>query len=152
MSDVTLIYGPATEKDLEIYIDLERKVANARIYGPALEKEKALNEIRKNAIYFLKQGDAVVAMAGYQRRPDGSVTINNVNVAPNYQRRGIARAAMKFFLEKHKDAKRIDLVTHPENENALKLYQSLGFEVESRNENHFGDGEPRLVLALASGK
>ena len=152
MSDVTLIYGPATEKDLEIFIDLERKVANARVYGPALQAEKALDEIRKNAIYFLKQGDSVVGMAGYQKRPDGSIHITNVNIDPNYQRQGIARAVMQYFLERHRDAKRIDLVTHPENENAIKLYRSLGFEVESRNENHFGDGEPRLVLALASAK
>jgi ribosomal protein S18 acetylase RimI-like enzyme len=38
-------------------------------------------------------------------------------------------------------------VAHPENEIALGLYMSLGFEIESRQENFFGDGEPRLVLA-----
>jgi ribosomal-protein-alanine N-acetyltransferase len=150
LSDTTLIYGPATERDLEIFIDLEKKVANARVYGPALQTEKALDEIRKNAIYFIEKGGSIVGMAGYIKRPDGSVCINNVNIDPAYQRQGIARAAMRFFLEKHKSARRIDLVTHPENENALKLYQSLGFEVESREENYFGDGEPRLVLAKAS--
>jgi len=43
--------------------------------------------------------------------------------------------------------KRIELVTHPDNP-ALKLYESLGFTVESRKENYWGDGEPRLVLAI----
>ena len=54
---------------------------------------------------------------------------------------------MRYILEKTKGARRIDLVTHPENENALRLYASLGFKVESRLENYFGDGEPRLALA-----
>jgi ribosomal-protein-alanine N-acetyltransferase len=56
---------------------------------------------------------------------------------------------MLFILEKCKGSNRIDLVTHPENSSALELYSSLGFKVESRQENYFGDGEPRLVLALA---
>lgn len=55
---------------------------------------------------------------------------------------------MSFILEKCKGAYRIDLVTHPENKNALRLYASLGFKVESRSENFFGDGGPRLLLAL----
>jgi hypothetical protein len=29
-----------------------------------------------------------------------------------------------------------------------KLYESLGFKVESHQENYFGDGEARLVLVL----
>lgn len=53
---------------------------------------------------------------------------------------------MLFILEKCKGADRVDLVTHPENRSALELYSSLGFKVEARQENYFGDGEPRLVL------
>jgi hypothetical protein len=30
----------------------------------------------------------------------------------------------------------------------VALYASFGFKVESCQENYFGDGEPRLVLAL----
>jgi ribosomal-protein-alanine N-acetyltransferase len=56
---------------------------------------------------------------------------------------------MTRFLEQCKEAPRVDLVTHPQNDIALKLYTSLGFKVESREENYFGDGEPRLVLVLA---
>jgi ribosomal-protein-alanine N-acetyltransferase len=43
----------------------------------------------------------------------------------------------------------VELVTHPENENAIRLYSFLGFRVERRLENYFGDGEPRAVLALS---
>lgn len=59
---------------------------------------------------------------------------------------GIGRAVLEQILSEFQYVKRIDLVTHPENP-ALGLYQSLGFAVEERKENFYGDGEPRLVLA-----
>jgi ribosomal-protein-alanine N-acetyltransferase len=72
---------------------------------------------------------------------------SNLAIIPAYRRRGIGRAAVLFLLDKSNGAPRIDLVTHPENDGALRLYMSLGFRIESRKENYFGDGEPRLVLA-----
>ena len=54
---------------------------------------------------------------------------------------------MTFVLEEFRDVKRIDLVTHPDNIKAIALYQSLGFAIESRKENYYGDGEPRIVMA-----
>jgi len=93
-------------------------------------------------------GDLVVGTAAYWLRPDMSVYISNVAVHQMYRRQGIARAAMSFILEKCKGTHRVDLVTHPENKNALQLYESLGFKVESHQENYFDDGEPRLVLVL----
>ena len=83
----------------------------------------------------------------YRVRPDASVYISNVIVAPSVRGRGFARSALSHVFEMAKGAPRIDLVTHPENEPALRLYQSLGFVVESYKDNYFGDGEPRLVLA-----
>jgi ribosomal-protein-alanine N-acetyltransferase len=147
-SAASLTFERATEKDVETYIDLERKVENARLYGSALEVEKALDEIRKNSLYFVKRNGTIVGMVAGRLEPDGSIYISNVNTDPNYHRQGIARAAMEFILAKYETARRIHLVTHPENENALGLYQSLGFTIESRKENYFGDGEPRVVLAL----
>ncbi|MBV8176102.1 MAG: GNAT family N-acetyltransferase [Verrucomicrobia bacterium] len=138
----------ATVADVDTLVAFERKVADPRIYGPTLDAQGALQEISKNTFYFIKTGALVVGTAAYCLRPDKSVYISNVAVDPTYRRQGIARAAMSFILEKCKGAHRIDLVTHPENKNALQLYASLGFKVESRRENFFGDGEPRLVLAL----
>jgi ribosomal protein S18 acetylase RimI-like enzyme len=78
--------------------------------------------------------------------------ISNVAVEPACQGQGIARAAMEFLLERNHAAPRIELVTHPENAAALRLYGSLGFVVEGRRENCFGDGEPRLLLARGKRK
>ena len=72
--------------------------------------------------------------------------ISYMVVDPAYQGRGVARKALISVLEELKGKRRIELVTHPDNAKALKLYQSLGFIVEGRKENYYGDGEPRLML------
>jgi ribosomal protein S18 acetylase RimI-like enzyme len=139
---------PATIKDVDTLVAFERKVADPKIYGPTLDLAGALQEITNNKFYFIKMGDGVLGTAAYRSRPDESIYISNVAIDPIYRRRGIARAAMWFILGKLKGTRRIDLVTHPENKKALRLYTSFGFRMESRQENYFGDGEPRLVLAL----
>ncbi len=138
----------ATVKDVDTLVAFERKVADPKIHGEPLDFEGALEEINKNTLYLIKMGEMLLGTAAYSLRPDKSIYVSNLAVDPTYRRRGIARAAMLLILEKCKGSHRIDLVTHPENKNALRLYRSLGFKVESRQENYFGDGEPRLVLAL----
>jgi ribosomal protein S18 acetylase RimI-like enzyme len=139
---------PATIKDVDTLVAFEQKVADPKIYGPTLDAPGVVQEITSNQFYLIMMGGVVVGTVAYRSRPDESVYISNVAIDPMFRRRGIARAALSFLLAKLKGTRRIDLVTHPENKNALHLYASFGFKVESRQENYFGDGEPRLVLAL----
>ena len=143
-----LTIEPATLNDANTLVAFERKVADPKIYGPPLGVQGAIKEISKNTFYFIKRGDILVATAAYQLRPDKSVCISNVAVDPKHRRQEIARTVMLFILEKCKGTSRIDLVTHPDNKDAIQLYTSLGFKVESRQENYYGDGEPRLVLVI----
>jgi ribosomal protein S18 acetylase RimI-like enzyme len=74
------------------------------------------------------------------------VNINGLVISPKFQGRGFARQAIQLILKKVKKYPRIELMVHPHNVPALSLYLSLGFMIESWHNNHFGDGEPRLVL------
>jgi ribosomal-protein-alanine N-acetyltransferase len=141
-----LAFERAGPGDVEAFTALEGKSAG-RLYGPLGTIEDALTEIEDNILYFICQDGMIVGTIAYRMRPDGSVHISSLNVDPAHRHRGIARAAMVHVLAEAKGACRIDLVAHPENEPALQLYLSLGFKIESRRENFFGDGEPRLVLA-----
>ena len=131
-----IMFERATAKDVGTFLALECKAAEVKTWGPLSNADGAAREIRENTLWLIKK-----------EGEDGSVYISNVAVDPVFRRRGIARLAMKRILDTNKSARRIDLVTHPENERALNLYLSLGFKIESRDENRFGDGEPRLVLA-----
>ena len=75
--------------------------------------------------------------------------ISGLAVAKEFQRQGIAKKAMQMILEKVKDIKLVDLLTHPENKKAIGLYESLGFKkIGEPMENYFGDGEPRIKMVL----
>ena len=132
--------------DAELFLRLEQNLGATRLYHPVGTHAEALREIRRTRLYLLKLGETVAGTIAYRRRKDGSVEISNLAVQPAHRRHGLARAAMEHLLAAQRLAPHLDLVTHPENEAALGLYLSLGFRVQARLENCFGDGEPRLRL------
>lgn len=105
-------------------------------------------ELETCTVYLLKEGNMPVGSIAYEEKSPDHIYISGIIVRPEFQGKGIATRAIREVLDTYPTASRIDLVTHPEN-SALKLYESLGFKVESQKENYFGDGEPRLVLVLS---
>jgi ribosomal protein S18 acetylase RimI-like enzyme len=128
----------------------EQRVADPRLYGPPLDRDACAREITNNVLYFIEVKGAFAATAAWNLREDGSAYLCNIAVDPDYRRRGIGRAATLFLLEQASGCARIDLVTHPDNAAAIALYRSLGFGVECRKEDHFGDGEPRVVMSRSN--
>ena len=99
-------------------------------------------------VYLIQKDGVTVGNISYEKKGEHHVHISGLVVVPKFQHQGIAREALKEALVDLEGVARVDLVTHPDNSGALKLYESLGFIVESRKENFFGDGEPRLILVL----
>lgn len=143
----TLEFLQATAKNAAAFVALQKRSTDLKLYGPVGGLEDARREITDNILFLLSLRGEFVGSAAYRVRSDGSVYISNVVVDPEHRRRGFARAALSYILEINNERPRLDLVTHPENVPALRLYLSLGFKVESRRENFYRDGEPRLVLA-----
>ncbi|MDP3764014.1 MAG: GNAT family N-acetyltransferase [bacterium] len=129
-------------------LEIEKSVAETKIYSAMLSENEWQHEIQNNTVYIIEKDSEAVGSVSYENKGENHVYISGLVIDPRFQNQGIARQVMDLVLEEHKDIKRIDLVTHPDNHPALKLYQSLGFIIESRQENYFGDGEPRLVLVL----
>jgi ribosomal protein S18 acetylase RimI-like enzyme len=146
-----LTFVRATLADAERLAAHELRVADPRLYGPPLDRAGCAREITTSVLYFVEIGGALAATAAWKVRDDGSAYLCNIAVDPDFRRRGIARAATLFLLDKAKECARIDLVTHPDNVAAITLYRSLGFVIENRKENYFGDGEPRVVMLRVRG-
>lgn len=142
-----LLFEKANQSQADILVVFEQTVSDPRLYGKPLDFINATNEILNNNFYFIKNNDELVGSAAYCVRADGSCYISNMAVAPAWRGHGIGRAAMEFLIKKCDHAWRIDLTTHPENFRSIPLYEAFGFVVESRIENYYGDGEPRLVMA-----
>ncbi len=137
----------ATVTDIPTLLKLEQSVAGTNVYSPMLEKSDWTEELQTNKVYLIEKNNVVVGNLSYERKSSDHVYISGLMVIPEFQGQGVAREVLTRLLKELKDVKRVDLVTHPDNQKALQLYQSLGFIVESRKENYFGDGEPRLILA-----
>lgn len=136
----------ATPADLEVFMALEQSVKNPKTYPASSAQEEALDELTKSKVYFIKKEGRIVGNIGYEMKAEDCAEITGLMVDPRYQNQGIGREALAAVLDELKGTKRIELVTHPENDSALSLYQSLGFHIESRIENYYGDEQPRLVL------
>ena len=142
----TLSMERASEADIQALIEIEKSIPETNTYSHMFTEEEWKEELASNTIEILKLGDVVVGSLTYEEKSPEHIYISGIVVRPEYQGKGIATNAIKSVLEKYPDAERIDLVTHPDNP-ALRIYESLGFKVEERKEDYFGDGEPRLVLA-----
>jgi ribosomal protein S18 acetylase RimI-like enzyme len=140
----------ASEKDIDTLLELERSVSGPNTYSPTLEKEEWEEELKSGSVFLIKNGDEIVGNISYENKGPDHLYISGIAVRPEFQGRGLGTQALKQILDQHSEVSRIDLVTHPDNP-ALKLYESLGFTVESREENYWGEGEPRLVLVLQRG-
>jgi len=138
----------ATREDIPVLIEIEKSVEKTKTYSPMDTEKEWEEELETCTVYILKEGNIPVGSIAYEEKSLDHIYISGIIVRPEFQGKGIATRAIKEVLDTYPTASRIDLVTHPEN-SALKLYESLGFKVESRKENYFGDGEPRLVLVLS---
>jgi len=132
---------------MKVLIEIEQSVPKTVVYSPMLTERGWQREMAEYTVDLIKLGDKSVGSIAYTEKEPGHVYISGVIVRAEYQGRGLATNAIQQVLNKFPNASRIDLVTHPDNP-ALKLYEFLGFKVEERKENYFGDGQPRLVLAL----
>jgi len=147
MENITL--KRATEEDISSILEVEKGLVGTKIYSGLTGVEDAKKELAEN-IYFLIESDGkIVGDISYQMLNEGHAYISGLAVAKEFQGWGIARRAVKLLLEKLDGAKTIDLVTHSENEKAIRLYESLGFKKTGEQmENYFDDGEPRIRMIL----
>lgn len=144
-----LSFERATAKDFETFLEIERSVGDSRTYSPTTDPKEALEEIEKNTVYFIREGNKIVGSVMYRMKAPDHAYISGLAILPDFQRRGIGKTAMEKVLEELKDVSTIDLVTHPDNARAIALYQSLGFTIGERIENYFDDGQPRIVMTLS---
>ena len=77
--------------------------------------------------------------------------LRNLAVAPEFRRRGVARALIEAACHRLQQAgiKRLFLEVRVSNDPALSLYHSLGFDFHSRRQNYYRDpDEDAYVLCL----
>ena len=130
---------------------LEKSVSGSKIFYPITDESAVRAYIAESRVFIVQMDGRAVGVVSYKIESSGDAHIMGLITSPQHQRLGIGKTAMEFVMGKLEGAKRAYLTVHPDNTPAIKLYEKLGFKVESRAENYFGDGEPRLVLAKILG-
>lgn len=137
----------AGERDWKTVAALEKSVSGTKLFFAFTSEGEIRDYIRKSRVYIILLGSKPVGVVAYEMKGSDYAQIEGVIVRPEHQGKGIATKAVGFALGKLEGVKRLDLTVHPENTPAIRLYEKFGFKTESRKENYFGDGEPRLILA-----
>lgn len=146
--DVVLEKAAMTDQDIAAYIEIEKSIQNERTYSPLLDEAEVREAFEHEEVFFIRIGNEIVGNVSFKRESPEHVYISGLVIRPEYQGNGLGRKTMEKMLEILKEVPLIALVTHPENERAIALYESLGFEKGEIKEDYFGDGEPRMVMTL----
>lgn len=144
--NLELIFRKANLEDVDKYIEIECSIKKDKTFVGVLDRDEAIKELTENEVYLIYKDGQLVGIIEFQMKNPDHAYLAGITIHPDFQGQGIGREATLFRLEKLKGVKRIDLVTPPENFRIISLYKSLGFKIEKRIENYYGDGEPRLML------
>lgn len=136
--------GRATIEDIQTLLEIEETASGSRVYSRWCDKKEMKERLDTEVVYLIKDDGAVTGSISYEIKNDEHADISALVVKPEFQRRGLARKAMELIMEELKSFQKITLEVHPDN-HSVKLYESFGFAVESRQENYY-DGEPRLIM------
>lgn len=143
----------ATVEDADAVLAIEKSLEGTKTYSALTNREEVIEEITDHFMYLIEQNAIAVGDISYEMKDENHAYLSGLAIMPQFQGKGIARQAVKMILEQLKDVELIDLVTHPENEKAVALYESFGFKkIGEPQENYFGDGEPRIKMVLEKNK
>jgi ribosomal-protein-alanine N-acetyltransferase len=135
----------ATIEDIQTLLEIEKTAKGLKVYSGYFSEKELEEWINSEVVYLIKNNDIIIGSISYKIESVDHADISGLVIKPEFQKRGFAKRAIILLLEELKDFKRLTLVVHPDN-HAIRLYESFGFIQESRKENYWGDGEPRLMM------
>lgn len=100
-----------------------------------LQDDAKLKRAFDSSLYMLGayDGDELVGFIRCVGDGEHIVLVQDLIVAPDYQRTGIGRALMKQISEKYADVRMFMLVTDAQDENANAFYQAIGMQKLEQN-------------------
>lgn len=138
----------ATMEDVQTLLGIEKTTIGLKTYSGYFTEKEIKEYLDNSVVYLIKKDYKIVGSISYEIKDENHAYLSGLVIKPEFHKQGLAKQALVKLLEKLNGFKVIDLVVHPDNVSALKLYKSFGFVVKDRKENFYGDGEPRLIMVL----
>jgi ribosomal protein S18 acetylase RimI-like enzyme len=140
-------FKQAKDADWKTVAALEKSVSGTKYYFPYTKESEVREYIKNSRVFIVETGGKAVGTVSYQMLGKDEAEINGVTVHPDFRGEGIAQQSMAFIMNELKGIKRVIAFVHPKNVPAIKLYWGASMSIESWEDDHYGDGEPRLVMA-----
>jgi len=140
-----------TDKDWELFLELEKKAADCSPYYLAFTNITDLKKfVGDSVIYIMFESQTPIGHVEYELK-NNIAEITGFVLLPEYRGKGLGKLLFGKAMEDLKEIKNIYLMTHPENTAALKVYLSAGFKIKAWKDNYYGNGQPRLQLEMNRG-
>ena len=114
---------------------------------------KTIEGAEPDSLWVLENNGRIVGAAGVHSTAVAGVLSLGMMVLPEFRGRGGGRALLRSALEhaRSSDAHKLELEVWPDNEPAIALYKSAGFEIEGLRRSHYRrrDGSLRTALLMA---
>lgn len=147
---MNLSFKRAALADWETVLFLEKSASSKLFY--AFTNEKDVKEyLSKSEVYIVYKSKTPIGTVSFEIKGKDHAYFDALTILPKFRNKGYATMALKWIFKKLDKYKTIDLLTHPHNMAAIKVYLKFGFVIDSWKENSFGDGEPRIRLVRERG-
>lgn len=147
MAEAQISLVKAKADDWQKVLEFERE-SKSRFFA-ALEDEKGVKGyLKESQVYLVKLGNEFIGTASFKPEND-SAYMDGLTISKKHRGKGYAKTAMRLIMEKAKGYKRAYLRVHPQNISAITVYLKEGFQITGREDNHYGDNEPRLLMEKA---
>ena len=161
VTGTSVIVREATADDLDAILDLLEIVAAEDRYiatEAPLNRDELATSFRSK--YFADSRQTAIFVAEQERRVVGRIGIEGTEVsslgmmvAPDWRGRGIGQRLLQRAIDwaRSVGAHKVSLDVFPDNEAAIRLYRSFGFEQEGLLRGHYRRRDGRLRDAVLMG-
>lgn len=135
---------PAAHADVELLTDLEQQTYGSEGYPAALFYQ-ALAQW-PSSFFVATQQQRVCGYVLAAPGDDQTLWIMSLLIAPSARGHGIGQQLMRYLLDQRCIDTKLALTVAPDNHNAIRLYQRLGFRQAKYIPDFMGPQHDRLLL------
>lgn len=134
--------------EVEILIGIDLTAVWSLFYKPYTTEADWLSAFNKGDIYFIMYNGKIVGNIYFYKKTDQLAYLDGFLVKPEFQHQWFWSDALWLIIDiaTKEWYSSMELITHPDNLFAQKVYIKNGFIKWQITKNYYGDGEPRIYF------